>query len=92
MRTYENFPEIKGILHSGTSYDIKEHLALFDDKNLYVIKNNPTQKIKAYSGVNCIGLQNFTKNFNYVLCQDLSDSKFPGLRLFDMESLVKNID
>ncbi len=42
--------------------------------------------------MNCVGLQNFTKSFNYALCQDLPDSKFPGLRLFDMESLMKNID
>ena len=67
-------------------------MVVLDDKNLYVIKFNPAYKLRTYTGINCVGLQNFTKSFNYALCQDLPDSKFPGLRLFDMESIIKNID
>lgn len=85
-------PEIKGNLHSGTSYNVNDHVLLFDEKNLYVIKNTNPQKTRTYPNVYCVGFQNFTKSFNYAICQETPDSVNPGLRLFDMESIVKNID
>ena len=47
--------EITGTIHSATSYDITKHLFLFDDENLYVIKNNP-YTIKVYKDLYCIGI------------------------------------
>lgn len=86
--TFADTNKITGILHSGTAYDINKHLFLFDDKNLYVVKANP-DSVTVYPNVYCVGFQNFTRQFNYAICQETSDSTSPGLRLFDMESIIK---
>ena len=84
-----NFPEFKAItghIHSGASSDINDHIFLFDDTNMYVIKTNP-DTCSAYPDVYCVGIQNFSKSVNYALCQ--GESKYPGLRLFNMETILK---
>jgi hypothetical protein len=42
---------------------------------------------KSFPGVYCSGIQTITKNFNYALCRETSESKYHGLRFFDMESI-----
>lgn len=88
MKDIPEFEEITGKVHSATAYDLTKEIFLFDEKNMYVISFNP-YTITVYSNIYCIGIQNFTKSYNYALCQDTNDATCPGLRLFDMESIVK---
>lgn len=37
--------EIEDSIHSVVTYDVKDHLILFDDENAYIIKMNPFQLI-----------------------------------------------
>eukprot|EP00347_Sterkiella_histriomuscorum_P004764 403359199 len=85
--TIEDASSITGSIHSGTAYEVDKHMFLFDEKNFYVVKQKP-DSIKVYENVYCIGLQNFTRQFNYCICQDRSDSISSGLRIFDMESII----
>ena len=89
IKEFPEFPAITGTLHSGAAYEINQHLFLFDEKNMYVIKIHPTVECITYEDIYCIGIQNFNKSYNYALCQDNPQAKAPGLRLFDMESIVK---
>ena len=50
-KDYGEFTEIKGIIHSVSSYDFKNHLVMFDEVNAYAIKDN---KIKVYENYYCI--------------------------------------
>ncbi len=54
---------------------------------MYVIKLNPVS-CTTYENLYCIGISNFTKSYTYALCQDKTDAVCPGLRLFDMESII----
>lgn len=88
IRQYNDMPEIKGNLHNGTFYDIDDHLILFDETNMYVIRIKPFS-LTIFNDVNCVGLQNFQNNYNYILCQETKTSKKTGLRFFDMEQVIK---
>lgn len=75
-------------MHSGAAYEPDKHLFLFDERNMYVIKSGTTPQCIVYSDVYCIGIQSFTKSYTYALCQDVPGAKNPGLRVFDMESII----
>ena len=89
IKEYPEFKEITGLIHSGTTMNINENLCLFDEKNMYIITNKPDYKITVYPNIYCIGLNTFNKSYNYALCQDKADSETPGLRIFDLESIIK---
>jgi len=56
---------------------------------MYVIKCGNQPECIVYEGVYCIGIQSFTKSYTYALCQDAPGAKNPGLRVFDMEAIIK---
>ena len=89
LKTYPSFLEISGTIHSAVSYDIDKYLFLFDERNMYVITNSRPPKCQVHQNIYCIGVQNFTKSYNYALCQDKIGCENPGLRLLDMESVIK---
>jgi hypothetical protein len=68
IREFPEFKEITGTIHSGTGYEIDNHIFLFDEKNMYVIKTNPTPTCTVYEDVFCIGIQFFNKSYTYALC------------------------
>ncbi len=88
IREFPEFAEITGTLHSGTAYEVNNHMFLFDEKNMYVVKVNPPS-ITVYPDLYCIGINCFNKSYNYALCQSLPQCKNPGFRLFDLESIIK---
>ncbi len=55
---------------------------------MYQFSLNPL-RLKVHPNIYCIGVQSLSKEYNYALCQDTKNTKFPGLRLFNMESIVK---
>ena len=67
VKDFPVFPEITGTIHSATAYEIGKHIFVFDEKNMYVISYMP-YKIVVYPNIYCIGIQNFTKSYNYALC------------------------
>eukprot|EP00347_Sterkiella_histriomuscorum_P013502 403364473 len=90
----KDFPDIKdkikGQLLQGCSFNISKHMFLFDDKNMYVVRmRKATNDFKTYENLFCVGIQTISNNFNYALCQETATSTSPGLRFFDMESIIK---
>ncbi len=55
---------------------------------MYFVKFDP-DTVKTFNNVYCIGLQNFTRNCNYCICKETSDSETPGLRIFDMDAVIR---
>ena len=91
MKEFPVFAEITGLLHSACTFDTEKVLFLFDEKNMYVLEwtAEKTPTCLAYTDLYCIGINHFTPQYNYALCQDRPGSKSPGLRLFDMESIIR---
>lgn len=48
-------PEITGNIMNGTFVDFDKHMFLFDEKNMYVIRQRPFA-LTVFEDVNCIGL------------------------------------
>ncbi|CDW84988.1 UNKNOWN [Stylonychia lemnae] len=86
---YREFPEVTGILFTGNAYKISEDFFSFDNKNLYVFKRGSPDEIKVYKNIYCTGHIGINSLFNYVTCQQTSDSECQGLRFFNRERLVK---
>jgi hypothetical protein len=90
IREFPAFASIKGTIHSACGYDIAKNFFLFDETAMHVIKipqyGNPT--CTTYDNVFCSGIQTITKNFNYALCRESPKALYPGLRFFDMESMI----
>jgi hypothetical protein len=78
VREFPNFPKTEGHIHSACAYDISKNFFLFDQANMYMITipvfGEPTYK--SFPGVYCSGIQTITKNFNYALCRETSESKY----------------
>lgn len=86
MKSLPLFKHITGTIHSGCSFNIEQHMFLFDEKNMYVIKMNPPECL-VYNDINCIGLQMFDKNYSYALCKE--GKKDSGIKVFNMENIIQ---
>lgn len=87
---YSYFKQIKGQLHSATCNDPSKHLFLFDEINMYVITTEPTNKMTVYENIYCLGINAFDAQSNYAICQDKIGAEKPGLRIFDVDSILKS--
>ncbi|CDW71088.1 wd-40 repeat protein [Stylonychia lemnae] len=92
LKRFKTFKDtyISGNLHSAVTYDIKHHIFLFDERDLYIIlMDKDAQQIGIISNIFAISVQFFNKQVSYVLCQDKAENLNSGLRLLDMESTLK---
>ncbi|CDW83468.1 wd-40 repeat protein [Stylonychia lemnae] len=82
--------KIGGMIHSGCSSDVDKHFFIFDEKNMYLIEILPDEnEITTFPFVYCVGVQSFNSQFNYAICQEGPGAQFPGLRLFNMETILR---
>ncbi len=70
IRDFPEYKEITGTLHSGTAYEINNHMFLFDEKNMYILKVDPAS-CTVYQDLYCVGINCFNKSYNYALCQSI---------------------
>jgi hypothetical protein len=88
MKQIPEFKDITGTIHSGCSYDISDHIFLFDEKNMYMLKFE-TMKLTIFANVFITGIYVVNKSVTYVLAKENKEAKNPGMRIFSMESIIK---
>lgn len=76
-------------MHSAISYDIKDHVFIFDEVSMFVGRIDRSLESHTFSNIYAIGVQFFTKQVSYCLCQDVAVTDNAGLRLLDMESTLR---
>lgn len=87
--TVEDIGGIEGKIHSVVSYDIEDHLILFDDKHCTMIKLNP-YSVKTFSHVYVQEtLANQADRMTFILTSNMSKFFDQGLNYLDVQSTLK---
>eukprot|EP00347_Sterkiella_histriomuscorum_P018629 403344788 len=81
---------LSGPVHSAVSYDIRNHLFLFDGSTLKIVlmEKGATQP-EAIPNVHCSAVKFFNKQVAYLIMNDSFLNIHTGLRLLDLESTLK---
>ena len=65
-----------------------------DETDMHVVvflDNGKDPRFFKFADIVCIGLKSFDKQYTYIICKDSPRTKYPGIRVFDMEDLVKRL-
>jgi len=80
---------IEGRIHSVVSYDLEDHVILFDDRNCVMIKFNP-YSLKTFANVHVQEtLANQADRMTFILTSNMSKCFDQGLNYLDVQSTLK---
>jgi hypothetical protein len=87
----DEIEEMSGFIHSCVTLDIKDHILLFDEENIYkysiLPKSKGKKQYKVYEEHKCTGVYPIDVNYCYALAHK-SEQIESGLRLYDLHSIT----